>query len=168
MIIVNKNKVANVNLAGRGGKERQIREIFTTNNIGCTRINESLYDIVQGGHRIELKKQADTQWFDIGKYHNIDDTDKDIDMVFILTSRGRKNDMCKAGFVEKIFSIKLGKLLDILISNKTYNKWGWTLDNIKTCHEQKIKYPTQQAKVKIEVRKFFTENKNKFNILWER
>ena len=168
MIIINKNKVANVNLAGRGGKEKQITEIFTTNNIGCTRINESLYDIVQGTHRIELKKQADTQWFDIGKYHEISDIDKDIDMVFVLTSKGRKNDICKAGYVEKIFSIKLGELLDILISGKTYNDWGWTLDNIKTCHQQKIKYPTQQAKVKIEVRKFFKQNKSKFNILWER
>jgi len=168
MIHINEIKVANVNLAGRGGKEKQIKDIFTTNKIVPTRVNAALYDLEQGNYKIELKKQADTQWFDIGKYHKLNSEDRKILMTFILTSRGRKSDSCKAGFVEKIFCINLGDMLDILTTTTEYKKWGWTHQNIETCYNQKKNYPTQQAKVKIEVRKFFKNNKDKFSILWER
>ena len=168
MIYINEIKAANLNLSGKGGKEKQIKEIFTTPAKPSIRINAPLFDIIQGENRIELKKQGNTQWFDIGKYHNLKSEDRDILMTFILTSRGRKSDPCKAGFIEKIFSIKLGEMLDILTANETYKIWGWTFENIETCYNQKKKYPTQQAKVKIEVRNFFNDNINKFNIIWER
>ena len=165
MIVINKTAAREVNLSGRGGKETLLSKVFENTQ----RVNAELYDLKDtDGSLLELKKQADTQWFDAGKYHDLSKINKQIEMVFILTSKGRKSDPVKKGMIEKIFTIKLGHLLEILTSTKKYQKWGWEWPNIQLCYEQKQKYPSQQAKVKIEMRDFLKENKKDCTIIWQR
>jgi len=145
-----------VNLGGKGGKEKLLKKVF----LKSQRINAPLFDIVDanGGLR-ELKKQTNVQWFDVGKYHLLSSQDRDIIMTFIMHDKGK---------IQKIMEIKLGKMLDLLCGSDEYRKWGWTKSNIQMCHIQKTKFPTQQAKVKVEVKKFFKENEKEFTLLWER
>lgn len=145
-----------VNLGGKGGKEKLLKRVF----LKSQRINAPLFDIIDanGGLR-ELKKQANVQWFDIGKYHLLCDQDKSILMTFIMHEKGK---------IQKIMEIELGRMLDLLRGNEKYRQWGWTNSNIEMCWMQKVKYPTQQAKVKVEVKKFFAENEEEFTILWRR
>ena len=154
--IVSEYWAKKVNLGGKGGKEKLLKKVF----LKSQRINAPLFDIVDadGGYR-ELKKQANVQWFDVGKYHLLSSQDRDILMTFIMHEKGK---------IQKIMEIKLGKMLDLLCGSKEYRGWGWTKSNIQMCYLQKTKYPTQQAKVKVEVKKFFSENKKEFTILWER
>jgi len=145
-----------VNLGGKGGKEKSLKRVF----LKSQSINAPLFDIIDAnGELRELKKQANTQWFDIGKYHLLSTQNKDIMMTFIMHEKGK---------IQKIMEIKLGKMLDLLCGSKKYRGWGWTKSNIEMCYLQKAKYPSQQAKVKVEVKKFFTENKKELRILWER
>ena len=145
-----------VRIDGKGGKEKILARVFPKSQ----RHNAALFDLVDNtGHPRELKKQANTQWFDIGKYHLVSPAEKDILMTFIMHDKGK---------IQSIFEIKLGEMLDLLTSNKEYRKWGWTSSNMQMCAKQKKLYPTQQAKVKVEVKKFYKENKEKFNLLWER
>ena len=145
-----------VNLGGKGGKEKLLKKVF----LKSQRINAPLFDIVDAnGDLRELKKQANVQWFDVGKYHLLSSQDRDIIMTFIMHDKGK---------IQKITEIKLGKMLDLLCGSAEYRKWGWTKSNIQMCHIQKTKYPTQQAKVKVEVKKFFKENEKEFTLLWER
>jgi len=49
-------------------------------------------------------------------------------------------------------------MIHLLLNNDKYSVLGWTKENFATCNEQKKKYPTQQAKVKLKVRSFLKEN----------
>lgn len=160
MIKVNNKKAQKANLSGKGGKEYLLKEVFTIEGIECKRVNKPLYDFIQGDYKIEFKKQGDTQWFDIGKYHNLKQEDKNIDMVFIVTSKG-KVDKLPVGEIMYIATMKLGTMIYLLLNNEKYNALGWTKENFKTCYEQKIKYPTQQAKVKLDIRDFIVEPSHK-------
>ena len=166
MITINKKNAKSVKLNGKGGKEALLTKVFK----GCIRENAPLYDATQNDVKIEFKKQMDLQWFDAGKYHNLSDKDRAIEMVFILThKKSKKNAKARlVGKIEKIFTIPLGDMLDTLISSKTYREWGWEWSNIEACSDQKVKYPTQQAKIKIEVRKFLRENPSKCTVIWKR
>ena len=166
MIIINKTNAKSVNLGGRGGKEALLGKVFE----GCIREDEELYDATQNGLRLEFKKQADTQWFDAGKYHNLSDEDRSIEMVFILIYQNNKSNRTAGlvGKIEKIFTITLGSFLDTLTSTKEYQKFGWEWSNIETCAAQKKKYPSQQAKVKVELRKFLKKNSAICTTVWSR
>jgi hypothetical protein len=158
MIKINKLAAQAANLAGKGGKEYLLKKVFEIEGVDCKRVNAPLYDFIQGGSRLEFKKQANVQWFDIGKYHNLKKEDKSIDMVFVVTSKGRVNDL-PTGEIEWIVAIKLGTMIHLLLNDEKYRALGWTKENFKTCHEQKRKYPTQQAKVQLEMRSFIIENR---------
>ena len=166
MIIIDKRSVKAVKLGGKGGKEALLEKVFR----GSIRKNEQLYDAIQNGIKIEFKKQMDLQWFDAGKYHDLSSENEAIEMVFILTyKQSKKNAKARlVGKIEKIFTIPLGDMLDTLTASETYRKWGWEWSNIEACYNQKVKYPTQQAKIKIEVRKFLKENPSRCSIIWER
>tara|TARA_Y100000592_G_C5455270_1_gene311055 strand:- start:876 stop:1394 length:519 start_codon:yes stop_codon:yes gene_type:complete len=165
MIKINKKQAQKANLSGRGGKEFILKHVFTVDGVECKRVNKPLYDFTQGNHRLEFKKQSNTQWFDVGKYHNLKQNDEDIDMVFIVTSKG-KADNLPQGQIIYIAVMRLGTMLNLLLNTSKYNQLGWTKENLKTCYEQKLKYPTQQAKVKLNVRNFLRENKSYMKALF--
>ena len=102
MININETKILEVNLGGRGGKESLLSEVFSN----IKRTDEELFDaITQDGTRLEFKKQANTQWFDAGKYHNLSEADQSILMTFILTTKTSKRKNIKAGLIDKIWEI---------------------------------------------------------------
>ncbi len=165
MITINTEKATLVNLGGRGGKESLLNEVFQD----ITRQSEELYDAVTpSGRKLEFKKQANTQWFDAGKYHELSDEDNAILMTFIITTKESKKNKTKAGLIETIFTIPLGSFLSILTTTEKHQQDGWEWSNIETCYNQKKKYKTQQAKVKVDVRTFLADNKDKVEVLWTR
>lgn len=165
MIIINEQEARTVNLGGRGGKECILGKVFQ----GISRESEELFDAkTQDGTRLEFKKQANTQWFDAGKYHNLPDKERDIIMTFILTTKANKKLKIEADLIDTIFTISLGDFLDILTSTKKHQNDGWEWENIETCYNQKKKYKTQQAKVKVDIRTFLEDNKDKVEVLWTR
>ena len=165
MITINEQQARTVNLGGRGGKESLLKKVFE----GTTRQNAELFDAMTiDGTKLEFKKQQNTQWFDAGKYHNLSDADRDILMTFILTTKANKKLELEAGLIDTIFTISLGDFIDILTSAKKHQSDGWEWENIETCYNQKKKYKTQQAKVKVDVRTFLADNENKVEALWTR
>jgi hypothetical protein len=165
MININEAKILEVNLGGRGGKESLLSEVFSD----IKRTDEELFDAIdQDGIKLEFKKQANTQWFDAGKYHNLSEADRSILMTFILTTKASKRKNIEAGLIDKIFTISLGDFLDTLTTSEKHKKDGWELSNIETCYEQKKKYKTQQAKLKVDVRAFLVDNLDKVEMVWER
>ncbi len=157
MIKINIKEAQKANLGGRGGKEFLLKKVFTIPGLKCRIQDSPLYDFVQGSRKLEFKKQANTQWFDVGKYHNLTKEDSNIDMVFVVTSKG-KSDGIPTGEIMYIATMKLGTMIHLLLNNDKYSVLGWTKENFATCNEQKKKYPTQQAKVKLKVRSFLKEN----------
>jgi len=165
MITINNQQARQVNLGGRGGKEAILKKVFEN----ITRKNAELFDATtKSGTKLEFKKQTNTQWFDAGKYHNLSDENGEILMTFIVTTKENKKNKIPAGLIEKIFTISLKDFLAVLTSTKKHQEDGWEWSNIKTCYEQKKKYKTQQAKIKVDIRTFFDDNKEKVKVLWER
>ena len=165
MIIINEQQARLVNLGGKGGKEALLKKVFE----GIDRKNEELFDAVTAtGTKLEFKKQMNTQWFDAGKYHNLTEEDREILMTFVLTTKANKKLKLDAGLIDKIFTIPLGTFIDTLTSTEKHQNDGWEWENIETCYNQKKKYKTQQAKVKVDVRTFLEDNEDKVEVLWTR
>lgn len=77
--------ISSLNVSGRGGSEQVIGSALIPN---AERVSAALYDFevnYKGElHRIEIKKQANDKWFDIGKYHDLSEFDKQVVMLFVL------------------------------------------------------------------------------------
>tara|TARA_Y100000592_G_C5360944_1_gene263671 strand:+ start:89 stop:562 length:474 start_codon:yes stop_codon:yes gene_type:complete len=155
MISVNKNKAKAANVGGRGGKENMVLSLFNEN---LKRVSKPLYDAVSpNGDKIEFKKQADDQWFDLPKYYNLSDKDKKIIMTFI---------MHKSGKVVKIAVVSLGEMLTRLIDNPKYSEYGWTSDAMETLHLLKQKSPKIQSKIKLKTRSFLEDNSDIVKVIY--
>ena len=155
MIQVNKNKAKVTNVSGRGGKENVVLSLFNEN---LKRVSKPLYDAVSpNGDKIEFKKQSDDQWFDLPKYYNLSEHDKNIIMTFI---------MHKSGKVVKIAVVSLGKMLDRLIDNPRYREYGWTSDAMETLHTLKQKSPKIQSKIKLKIRSFLEDNNDIVEVIY--
>lgn len=102
--MVDDGAVLRVHLAGRGGRERQLSQLFKN----ARRTNEPLADFEVCGVRCEVKTQRNTQWFDLGKYHDLSDEQKCINMVFVLHRDGK---------VEAIIVITLGSFLALMMDD---------------------------------------------------
>jgi len=147
---LDEKRIPTLNVAGNGGKEKTLAPMFS----GYTYVNEPLYDfqnIEDSTDMIEAKKQADCQWFDLGKYHNLPASQRQIKMTFILH---------KEGVIDCVFYIPLGDMLDLLCSDPDYRKHGWTQENIEVCAALKRSYPSMQVKVKLGVRGFYKKYQN--------
>lgn len=136
--------VRDVNVAGRGGKEAMLRRVFP----GLQPEGEPLWDATDPitGVRVEFKKQANLQWFDIGKYHGLTDDEQRIRMVFILHHEG---------VIDQIFSLDLGDMLRILTRSPDHNEDGWSRETIAEAKSLKDRHPRLQLKVPLKVRQFF-------------
>ena len=154
-MLIDERVIPSINVGGRGGKESNLVSLFPD----YRRVNESLFDFIscEGDERLEIKKQTNLQWFDVGKYHNLSEDDRQIKMAFL---------MHKEGLIRLIFFVELGEMLDILCADPKWRRHGWTKENIKTCHDQKLKFPSMQAKVKLEVKKFYEKYHNKVRTVW--
>ena len=152
---IDERVIPSIDVSGRGGKESHLMPLLPD----YKRVNESLFDFIscEGDERLEIKKQANLQWFDVGKYHNLSEADRQIKMTFLLH---------KGGLIRLIFYIELGEMLDILCADPKWRKHGWTKENIKTCHDQKLKFASMQAKVQLGVKKFYEKYHNKVETVW--
>ena len=118
MLEINENQIMSANLSGRGGKEGAVLSLFVDD---LTRVNDVLFDAIDSnGNKFEFKKQANLQWFDIGKYYNLTEEEKNINMVFLLHKDGK---------LEKVAIIKLGKFIERLTSSPKHEEDGWTQKN---------------------------------------
>lgn len=132
------------NVGGRGGKEAFFLKAFP----GLQKANEKLWDAIDPETQtlVEFKKQADLQWFDIGKYHGLAAPELEIRMVFILHRKGS---------IDRIAVISLRHFLDILTNDTDHQQDGWTLATIEASSRLKELHPRLQLKVPLKVRRFF-------------
>lgn len=127
------------------------------------RKNAPLYDAIstfQGNHLIEMKSQQNTQWFDIGKYHELTSIDRSITMLFVMHT-GKE-------VVDEIWEIPFGEFLDIVCSDEVFQKDGWTNSAIQSSAALKLEYKSIQLKAKLNLRTFQTRHPRACHILWQR
>jgi hypothetical protein len=147
------NNIENLNLGGRGGKEKQIGQLLTK-ELGWTRKSGQLYDFVNNvtNIKVEIKKQGNQQWFDPTKYAKLTDSEKLIDIVFILIGKG--------GIVDTIFSI----------STQDFVSRTWEQDYLIASYNFKNSFPKSKAQIKypVKVRDFFRDNSDIVNLIYKK
>lgn len=136
-------ELSKVNLKGYGGKESILSSIMSSVR-GWERCSHKLYDYKNDllGCFVECKKQADLQWLDPSKYHNLSEEQKNIQFLFIVLD--------KQGYVEIIFSILVKDLIERF----------WSKEHVKDAYDYICKYPKDQIKSAIKTRKFYAENRD--------
>jgi hypothetical protein len=140
-----------VNLKGYGGKEGILSSILSRVD-GWERISHKLYDYRNDmlDCLVECKKQTDLQWLDPSKYHDLSREDRAIRFLFIVVN--------KKGFVDLVFSISTGDLVDRF----------WSKDHVRDAYEYIRKYPKDQIKSSMKTRKFYAENRDIVTTIYER
>jgi len=150
-------RVDEVNLAGKGGRERHVAILLPN----WTRVNAPLYDfeIENRGEtlRIEVKKQADLQWFDSGKYHQLNRQDRDIRILFLIHKKGR---------IDIIAVACLGEFLDWLLENRKSD--GWNEEVLRIGSDFKRRFPSLQFKVRVYVARILKDAPELFDVLYRR
>lgn len=151
------NAISTVNLSGRGGKEVLVGSLLPDWN----RVSEALYDYAKPSHnlRAEIKKQANLQWFDVGKYYRISDSDRSIWMIFINH---------EDGYISSILACTLGKFCDSLLSHSYYQKLGWHPEVFSVAHKFKKDFPALQFKVKAYILKVDQDFPSLFDRIYQK
>ena len=150
--------VESINISGQGGAEEKLEPLLRAN--GFERTSMPLYDFInpKTGERVEVKKQAGAQWFDLAKYANMNEQDKDITMLFV---------MHKSGLIDSIHSIKLGKFLDMLCGDPNHYSNGFHWPTIQKLADLKEQHRGLQTKASVNMRKLVTkEYSNSFKKLY--
>jgi hypothetical protein len=144
-------KLSSVNLKGYGGKEGILSSILSKMD-GWERTSHKLYDYRNDmlDCLVECKKQADLQWLDPSKYHDLSREDRAIRFLFIVVD--------KKGFVDLVFSVSTGDLIDRF----------WSKDHVRDAYEYIRKYPKDQIKSSMKTRKFYAENRDIVSTIYER
>lgn len=144
-------KLSSVNLKGYGGKEGILSSILSKMD-GWERTSHKLYDYRNDmlDCLVECKKQADLQWLDPSKYHDLSREDRVIRFLFIVVD--------KKGFVDLVFSVSTGDLIDRF----------WSKDHVRDAYEYIRKYPKDQIKSSMKTRKFYAENRDIVTTIYER
>lgn len=150
-------RIDEVNLTGRGGRERDVAMLLPK----WTRVNAPLHDfeIENQGEtfRIEVKKQANLQWFDSGKYHQLDQQDREIRILFLIHEKGRINTIAVAC---------LGEFLDWLFENRKSD--GWNEEVMRTGSDFKRRFPSLQFKARAHIATILDDAPELFDVLYRR
>jgi len=143
--------LSRANLKGYGGKESILSSILSRVD-GWERSSHKLYDYRNDmlGCLVECKKQADLQWLDPSKYYDLGSKEREIRFLFIVLD--------KRGFVEILFSVKCGDLVDRF----------WSQDHVRDAYEYITKYPKDQIKSSMKTRKFYAENQDIITTIYHR
>ncbi len=159
----NLEQIAQAQIAGRGGKERQIRAIFS----GAVRTmwtNHPLFDVeVRSGdttYHVEFKKQKNLQWFDVGKYHDVSLDDTGIVMLFLLHSLHSK------GMIDTVAAIHLGDFVQLMMADPEMRECGWTEEVMEIAADLKRKYPKLQFKVSAPIRDLLRRYGRSFQVVY--
>ena len=152
--------VERLNVSGKGGKESTIIDLLPT----ASRNTKPLFDLeIKNGIkpiRIEIKKQKNLQWFDIRKYHNLSQEDREIVLLFI--NHGKHG-------IDLIAAIQLGSFLDFVLSKADLKEFGWSAECIKKAHAltRPDQYPKLQFKAGLRVRDLINEHRELFQVIYE-
>jgi hypothetical protein len=156
---INTGTIDALRLGGRGGKESDIGIILP----GWRRVGAALHDYEQdteiGTLRLELKKQTNLQWFDVGKYHKLSDESRQIWILFVIH---------EDGIVTLLLAVRLGSFIDFLCSTANFQKLGWNDEVFETAAKFKGSYPALQFKVKADVLSLYRTHRELFEKLYER
>ena len=154
--LIDLSRVHEISVGGRGGKEREASLLLSK----WRRSNARLYDyeVSYSGDsiRLEVKKQANLQWFDSGKYYRLSDNDRGIRVMFLMHDGGK---------ITAILVALLGELVDWLCEHKA--KDGWTEEVLRIGADFKDRYPTLQFKAKAEIGAIFKECPGLFDVLYK-
>ncbi len=148
-----------LSIGGRGGKETHIGAILP----GWRRVGGALHDYeldtAEGTLQLELKKQANLQWFDVGKYFELSAQSRLIWLLFVVHDDG---------VVTLLLAVRLGDFTDFLCSTPKFQKLGWNNDVFQTAARFKTLYPALQFKVKAEVLSLYRAYPELFELIYSR
>jgi hypothetical protein len=157
--LIDESRIDDVNVLGRGGRERDIAVLLPT----WRRVGAALYDYETeyDGRvlKLEVKKQANLQWFDSGKYYLLNEQNRDIIVLFVNHFDGR---------IESIAAAQLGAFIDLLISTPQYRAFGWTEEVMSIAADFKIRYPSLQFKAKASIVTMMQNHPSSFQVLYDR
>jgi hypothetical protein len=155
--LVDLSQVNEVNVLGRGGMENRVSALLPA----WERSHAALYDYETEYNgkslRLEVKKQANTQWFDSGKYYQLNEQNRDIIVLFVNHFQGR---------IDSIAAVQLGSFVDLLMSQ--YRALGWTEEVMSIAADFKVTYPSLQFKAKAEIVTIMRNYPNNFQVLYRR
>jgi hypothetical protein len=153
--LIDLTRVADINLGGKGGKGDHIALLLPK----WKTVGAALYDFetTKDGirYRLEVKKQQNMQWFDIGKYYHMSEENQNIRVMFLNHYKGK---------ITNIIVILLGDLIGYLYKN--YQKEGWTEEVMSTAAEYKKTYPSLQFKVCAPIKTIFDKTPESFEIIY--
>lgn len=157
--LVDLSRIDDVVVSGRGGKEQQISALLPA----WKRSSSALYDYEVEHNsklwRLEIKKQQNLQWFDSGKYHLLNEQNRDIVVLFVNHIKGS---------IETLAAVQLGNFMDLLMSLPQYRLLGWTEEVMSVAAEFKVKYPSLQFKAKAKILTMMQQHPDLFQVIYRR
>ena len=147
--------------SGAGGKENLLIKMFKSRDV--QRVNHRFYDFVVDGEQLEMKRQKNTQWFDHGKFHAMDQHVGKVLVLFVLHDGAPQKSK-----VTHIAGIRLQALVDLACSDEECRQYGWTTEVIEDAHRLKTAFPALEHKAKLHVRKLVEKYPNSFKLYYER
>ena len=140
-------KLSNLNIAGKGGKDKQLAEA-----LGHQRAHAEFFDAKDGPALFEYKKQSNDQWIDAFKLARLDEAPEGISMLWF----NHKN-----GAVESVYSSTYEQVRDLLFPTPVDRG---LLNMYKTISQQRTRRASDQVKCKITHK----EIQANFNLVWKR
>lgn len=156
--IKDKTLLLSLNFGGKGGKEREITQIFPS----LLRKDSKKLDFICQEETViyEMKKQQNLQWFNLSKFYNLKGPEQKINFLFICIDKG--------GLIDLIFCIEKGVFLNILIEDRSNDDSGWNLTSIDLAHQLANVSSKVQCKAPVRMRSFFKKNKEEVKVIWEK
>lgn len=135
------SRVKNICLSGKGGKEKEVAKILSE-QLGWERKSHKLYDYCNNTDSVfvEVKKQANQQWFDPTKYSHLTDEEKQIKIMFFVVD--------KKGYIEQI----------VAVNTFEFVKTTWSETELADSAQYNKKYPKSQIKSGVSVRDWIKNN----------
>lgn len=109
--------------------------------------------------RLEIKKQTNLQWFDVGKYYKLTEKSRRIWVLFVIH---------KDGAISLLIAVRLGDFVDLLCSLPAFQALGWNNDVFETAAKFKERYPALQFKVKAEILSLYRAHPDLFDLIYDR
>lgn len=150
---INIEKIKGLMLDGKGGKDKELTAVLKNSR----RISNPLYDAIllhkNKEYKIEIKRQRNTQWFDICKYYNLKAEEKKIVMLFFMT---------EDSLITRVVAISLDDFLSLMLSLVPMGAHGWKNNIIETAAQLKKECPTIQFKAKANIKNLIKNYPKKF------
>lgn len=152
-LILNTDALRSAKVDGRGGKESELLALFPT----LRRESRPLYDFVDDvdGVKYELKKQKNVQWFDLSKYHNLSDDEREIRLLVVLLDKKKEIDI--------VSIVQLGSFIDKM---RDINH-DWSEVMLKAANDFKKLLMTTQIKTPVNLRKMVAKYPEIFDTIYQ-